>query len=77
VTRRAIDEATRRGVRFAGVKPYYDLTGRGVFECSMADFIPESLWELMNAEGLVLMLHTSGKGMCERANQSCSEGGAS
>lgn len=69
VTRRAMDEARRRGVRFAGVKPYYDLTGRGVFDCTMPDFIPESLLELMDAENLVLVLHTSGKGMCEPENQ--------
>jgi len=69
VTRRAIDEAGRCGVRFSGVKPYYDLTGRSVFDCTMPDFIPRALLELMNAEGLVLMLHTSGKGMCEPANQ--------
>lgn len=69
VTRRAIQEAERQGVRFAGVKPYYDLTGRSVFECTMPDFIPDALLELMNAEGLALMLHTSGNGMCEPANQ--------
>lgn len=68
-TRRSLDEARCRGVRFAGVKPYYDLTGRDVFDCTMPDFIPEQLLELMNQEGLVLMLHTSGKGMSEPRNQ--------
>ena len=55
------------GVRFLGVKPYYDLLGiekkNSVFHCCDADFVPMELLEFMNAEQLVLMLHTSGIGV--------------
>jgi hypothetical protein len=56
-------------VRFHGVKPYFDLLGKGVFECSMAEFIPEALLRFMDAHRLPLMLHTSGSGMGDPANQ--------
>jgi hypothetical protein len=68
VSRAIFAEALAEGVRFAGVKPYFDLVGKGVFECTMPEFIPEALLQLMN-EGLVLMLHTSGRGMCDAVNQ--------
>jgi predicted TIM-barrel fold metal-dependent hydrolase len=69
VSRAIYAEALAQGVRFAGVKPYFDLLGKGVFECTMPEFIPEGLLQLMNDEGLVMMLHTSGRGMCDAANQ--------
>jgi predicted TIM-barrel fold metal-dependent hydrolase len=61
--------ALAAGTRFRGVKPYFDLLGKGVLECSMEEFIPEPLLEFMDAEGLVLMLHTSGSGMADPTNQ--------
>jgi hypothetical protein len=65
----AWDAALAAGVRFCGVKPYFDLLGKGVFECSMPEFIPDSLLRFMDAHRLVLMLHTSGNGMGDAANQ--------
>ena len=68
-TRSMFDEALDRGVRFSGVKPYFDLLGQDVFETVMPEFIPEPLLEFMNRERLILMLHTSGFGMGEAGNQ--------
>jgi predicted TIM-barrel fold metal-dependent hydrolase len=65
----AWDAALAAGVRFSGVKPYFDLVGKSVFDCSMSDFIPDSLLRFMDAQRLVLMLHTSGHGMGDVANQ--------
>lgn len=54
------------GVRFAGVKPYYDLLRidkpNSVFHCRDIDFTPLTLLEFMQEEKLALMLHTSGRG---------------
>jgi hypothetical protein len=68
-TRAVFDEALDQGVRFSGVKPYFDLLGKDVFETAMPEFIPEALLEFMNRERLILMLHTSGIGMGETRNQ--------
>jgi hypothetical protein len=65
----AWEAALAAGVRFHGVKPYFDLLGKSVFECSMREFIPETLLRFMDAHCLVLMLHTSGTGMGDPANQ--------
>lgn len=58
--------AEETGVRFRGVKPYYDLLKiekpNSVFHCRDIDFTPMSLLEFMNDERLALMLHTSGHG---------------
>ena len=62
-------EALKDKVRFYGVKPYFDLLGKSNYETTMPEFIPRDLLEFMDAEGLILMLHTSGTGMGERANQ--------
>ena len=55
------------GIRFRGVKPYYDLLGKAipysVLHTSIAEFVPEDLLEFMNGEDLLLMLHTSRIGM--------------
>ena len=64
-----LEEALAAGVRFAGIKPYFDLLGKGVFDCAMSEFIPEDLLRLMDCERLILMLHTSRTGMGERENQ--------
>lgn len=55
-----------RGVRFLGVKPYFDLlrlpVKNSVFHCQDIDFTPPELLEFMNKESLALMLHTSSIG---------------
>jgi len=58
-----------QGVRFSGVKPYFDFLGKDVFETAMPEFIPEPLLEFMDRERLILMLHTSGAGMGAASNQ--------
>jgi predicted TIM-barrel fold metal-dependent hydrolase len=68
-TQAAWDAALAVGARFSGVKPYFDLLGKSVFDCSMTEFIPDSLLRFMDAQRLVLMLHTSGNGMGDAANQ--------
>ena len=59
-------EWTDRGVRFPGVKPYFDLLGldepNSVFHCRDIDFTPLKLMEFMQEQKLVLMLHTSSIG---------------
>jgi len=56
-----------RGVRFLGVKPYYDLLGidarNSVFACRDIDFTPEPLLAWMHDRGMMLMLHTSSIGV--------------
>jgi len=68
-TVKQFQEALKDGVRFYGVKPYFDLLGKSNYETIMPEFIPRDLLEFMDTEGLILMLHTSGIGMGERANQ--------
>ena len=63
------ETALAAGVRFRGVKPYFDLLGKSVFDCTMAEFIPDALLRFMDAHQLVLMLHTSGNGMGDLSNQ--------
>ena len=55
--------AERRGARFMGAKPYYDLLGKSNFDTSMEEILPRRLLEFIDAERLVLMLHTTGKGV--------------
>ncbi len=62
-------EAEKAGVRFRGVKPYYDLLGKSNFDTGMGEFVPRGVLEFMNAERLILMLHTAGMGMCDPANR--------
>ena len=64
-----LEKALAEGVRFSGIKPYFDLLGKSVFDCAMSEFIPQALLRLMDRERLVLMLHTSRSGMGERENQ--------
>ena len=68
-TLRACERARAAGVRFRGVKPYFDLLGRPNSECTMPEFIPEALWDLLAAEGMAMMLHTSGQGVGDPANR--------
>lgn len=68
-TRAMFYEALEQGVRFSGVKPYFDFLGKDVFETTMPEFVPEPLLEFMDRERLILMLHTSGIGMGDTTNQ--------
>lgn len=61
--------AEKKGARFAGVKPYFDLLGKSNYVSTMPEFIPDDLLSFMNAEGLVMMLHTSGLGVVDADNQ--------
>ncbi|MFH2068911.1 MAG: amidohydrolase family protein [Candidatus Omnitrophota bacterium] len=63
------EKAKEMGVRFYGVKPYFDRLGKSNYETTMPEFIPEELLRFMDKEKLVMMLHTSGLGMSEPANQ--------
>jgi hypothetical protein len=63
------DRARRAGVRFFGVKPYFDFLGKSNYKSTMPEFIPEALLAFMDAEELILMLHTSGLGMGETDNR--------
>ena len=59
--------AERNGVRFRGVKPYYDLLGRNLTNSvevlDTAEFVPDDLLAWMNVENLILMLHTCSIGV--------------
>ena len=71
-TARTIDNfnlAPKADVRFMGVKPYFDRLGKSNFDTKMEEFLPKDLLEFMNAEELVMMLHTSGVGMSDADNQ--------
>ena len=57
------------GITFSGIKPYFDFLGKPNIQTRTEEFVPTSLLEFMNKEKLVLMLHTSGEGMCEKTNQ--------
>ena len=61
------ESAKKTGSGFLGVKPYYDLVGKtmpySVLHTSIAEFVPEDLLEFMEAETLLLMLHTGRIGM--------------
>jgi predicted TIM-barrel fold metal-dependent hydrolase len=63
------DRAMREGVRFSGVKPYFDFLGKSNYETKMTEFVPEPLLAFVNAEELIVMLHTSGRGMGVPENQ--------
>ena len=65
----AFNRAQVAGVRFAGVKPYADRLGKSNFEAKMTEFIHQDLLEFMNAERLIMMLHTPGSGAADRDNQ--------
>ena len=68
-TRADFERAHDHGVRFSGVKPYFDFLGKSNYEVTMPEFIPEALLDFMNAEELIMMLHTSGQGMGAPENQ--------
>jgi hypothetical protein len=56
-------KAERKGVRFTGAKPYYDILGKSNFDTLMEEILPRKLLEFINSEKLILMLHTTGKGI--------------
>jgi predicted TIM-barrel fold metal-dependent hydrolase len=61
----------KTGVRFAGVKPYFDLLRidkpNSVFHCRDIDFAPPELLAFMHDEQLALMQHTSSIGIGDPA----------
>ena len=62
MSQRCINKAECEGAPFTGAKPYFDLTGKENARCRMPEFISTGLLELLDARGLILMLHTSGRG---------------
>jgi len=62
----AFEKAQAASVRFLGVKPYADRLGKSNFDATLPEFVPEDLLEFMDAERLLMMLHTSGMGVGER-----------
>jgi len=59
-------EAGKKSVRFSGVKPYFDFLRKDNFETEMEEILPPGLLELINSEKLLIMLHTTGKGIGEK-----------
>ena len=58
--------AESRGVRFHGVKPYFDLLGKSNYETQLKEILPDRLLSFMNSEKLILMLHTTGMGIADK-----------
>lgn len=65
----AYERSVKAGAPFIGAKPYFDFLGKSNFVSTMPEFIPEGLWEFLDAGRLVLMLHTSGMGMGDADNR--------
>jgi hypothetical protein len=59
-------KAERQGAGFTGVKPYFDILRKDNFKTEMNEILPEKLLDFINSESLVIMLHTTGKGIGER-----------
>lgn len=66
LTIETFSNAERKGVRFFGVKPYYDILGKSNFETRMDEILPRKLLEFINSEKLIMMLHTTGSGIGEK-----------
>jgi len=58
--------AEKKGVRFCGVKPYFDTLGKSNFDVSMEDLLSKKSLSFMNQEKLMLMLHTAGFGIVDK-----------
>jgi predicted TIM-barrel fold metal-dependent hydrolase len=56
-------DAERKGTRFIGAKPYYDILGKSNFDTTMREILPVKLLEFINSEKLIMMLHTAGRGV--------------
>ena len=65
--RREFYAHAEKGVRFLGLKPYYDLLGKSAAETSMSELVPESMLEFMRREHLMLMIHPCGIGVGDPA----------
>ena len=57
--------AEKNGVRIYGIKPYFDLLAKSNFDTKMNEILPEKLLAFMNSEKLILMLHTTGRGLSD------------
>ncbi len=53
------------GIRFHGVKPYFDFLRKSNYETDWEELLPTPLLDFMNSEELPLMLHTCRTGMGE------------
>jgi predicted TIM-barrel fold metal-dependent hydrolase len=62
---RLLRSAEKSGVRFFGVKPYFDILGGDNFKTNPEAILPSGLLDLVNTEKLVIMLHTTLKGVGE------------
>lgn len=60
---RTFSAAESKGARFYGVKPYFDLLGKSNYDTQLKEILPDKLLSFMNSERLILMLHTTGRGM--------------
>ena len=61
--------AERRGVRFTGIKPYYDLLNKSNFDCQPHEILPPEMLKFADSEKLAIMLHTTGTGMADAENR--------
>lgn len=57
----------KKGVRFYGCKPYFDLLGKSNYATRMEELLPEKLLRFMNSEETIMMLHTSSIGVGDPA----------
>ena len=60
-----LQKAEKNGVRFIGVKPYFDTLGKNNFDATMPELLPLKSLRLINDNRLLLMLHTTGRGIGE------------
>jgi len=63
LNREIFKKAEKEKVRFTGVKPYFDMLQKDNFKTNPEEILPKSLLEFINSENLVIMLHTTGKGV--------------
>lgn len=58
--------AETAGVRFTGVKPYFDRLGKKNADTLMHEILSDRLLSFINSEKLLLMLHTTGRGVADK-----------
>ncbi len=56
-------EAEENGTPYFGIKPYYDLTGKSNFDCTLMEVLPEAMLKFADRKKLAVMLHTTGRGI--------------
>ncbi len=60
---KTFDAAEKEGVRYSGVKPYFDLLGKCRADTKLHEILPEKLLSFMNSEELLLTLHSTDGGI--------------